>query len=179
MIKIISVSFAAIWLIGNTAWAQVSDADTDWNEEEAVASFNACFDSAYETESLQLCGYWEECMIYSRGGTTTMGMMECFRAEENLWDIKLNKEYKILMAAAKSKDKNMPDAFKWDGSSRAASLLKAQRAWIAYRDAECEDAYWSAHPGSIKQIHGSSCKQHLVKERTIKLRVENEDRERR
>ena len=179
MIKILSSAFAAICLMSHLAWSQTSEEEITWGDEDAVAAFESCYAAAFETKGLNQCGYSKGCMDYSIGGTSTMGMRNCFNREAELWDIKLNKEYKILMAAARRHDENMPDAFRWDGFSRAASLLKAQRAWLDYRDAECEDVYWSAHPGSIKQVRTSRCKQNLVKERTIKIRVENEYENRR
>jgi len=55
----------------------------------------------------------------------TYGMLKCGDAEITFQDARLNKAYKADMADLA----NAPDA--------KAALLKAQRAWIAFRDADC------------------------------------------
>lgn len=55
----------------------------------------------------------------------TPGILRCGDAEIKFQDARLNKAYKADMADLK------------DSPAAKAALLKAQRAWIAFRDADC------------------------------------------
>ncbi|MEZ5712235.1 MAG: lysozyme inhibitor LprI family protein [Sphingobium sp.] len=50
------------------------------------------------------------------------------------------------------------------------TLLKAQRAWLSYRDAHCTSAGYYARGGSLEPLLVSSCKAELTRERTAQLR---------
>jgi uncharacterized protein YecT (DUF1311 family) len=66
-------------------------------------------------------------------GRSNLGMADCFRLEQTIWDDLLNENYKRLAA---------------DSDARAAASLRTmQRAWIADRDATC--GFYDA------RIHGS------------------------
>ena len=49
------------------------------------------------------------------------------------------------------------------------TLLKAQRAWLGYRDAHCASAGYYARGGSLESLLVSSCKAQLTRERTAQL----------
>jgi uncharacterized protein YecT (DUF1311 family) len=66
-------------------------------------------------------------------GQSNLGMADCFRLEQAIWDDLLNENYKRLAADSDGK--------------QAASLRAMQRAWIADRDATC--GFYDA------RIHGS------------------------
>lgn len=66
------------------------------------------------------------CMDTSEG-STTLGMIQCTDTATKAWDVELNKAYKALMAQLE------PD--------NATALKEAQRAWIAYRDADIKAIY--------------------------------------
>lgn len=51
-------------------------------------------------------------------------------------DAKLNSVWKQVLADIKASDLEPP----WDAKTWTKKLRKAQRAWIAYRDADCEGA---------------------------------------
>ena len=55
---------------------------------------------------------------------STMGMRHATLKARELWDEEMNRDYKRLMNALKG--------------GRRAALLKAQTAWLAFRDAELE-----------------------------------------
>ncbi|MCY1648891.1 lysozyme inhibitor LprI family protein [Caulobacter sp. SL161] len=57
--------------------------------------------------------------------SNTYGILRCGEAELAVQDARLNKAYKADMADLA------------DSPEAKASLLKAQRAWIAFRDADC------------------------------------------
>lgn len=104
----------------------------------------------------------EACMAREDGGETTLGSVACFSAETEIWDGKLNDEYKATRAFFGAMD----DA---DGGLRVKALLKAQRAWIAFRDAECAMEYAAWGSGSIRSLAGADCLMSLTAERTVRL----------
>jgi uncharacterized protein YecT (DUF1311 family) len=64
--------------------------------------------------------------------------MNCWSREQVAWDQLLNERYAELLAEAKEQDA-APGGY-LDRESHS-SLVKAQRAWIAFRDAEL-DRFW-------------------------------------
>ena len=88
------------------------------------------------------------------GGQSTLGMIDCADGELKVQDARLNAAYRKAMAALNPRQK--------------AKLLAAQRAWVAFRDAECasfEDQDW----GTISRINAADCVLTLTIKRTIDL----------
>ncbi len=50
------------------------------------------------------------------------------------------------------------------------TLLEAQRAWLAYRDAHCRSEGYEARGGSLEPLLVSTCKTALTQQRTEQLR---------
>lgn len=76
-------------------------------------------------------------------GQSTAGMIDCIAAELKAQDVRLNRAYQ-----AAQKRLELP--------RQKAALTKAQRAWIAFRDADCAslfDADW----GSASRLEANSC----------------------
>lgn len=91
---------------------------------------------------------------------STIGMKEAMNELNNNYDILLNKYYNVLMKSLKSEDKQV--------------LKTAQKAWLAYRDAEnlliwkmLEDQYSGG--GTIQGLFGLSNYYTLIKTRTEDL----------
>jgi len=78
----------------------------------------------------------------------------------------LNAAWKDARKAAKATDAGLPGDLK--GADKA--LLAAQRAWIGYRDAECELEGFEARGGSMEPLLVSGCKAQLTRTRTKELR---------
>ncbi|ATC30895.1 lysozyme inhibitor LprI family protein [Caulobacter vibrioides] len=74
----------------------------------------------------------------------TPGILRCGEAELKFQDARLNKAYRADMA-------DLADA-----PEAKAALLKAQRAWIAFRDADC-DTVQALSGGTIRPIYVQSC----------------------
>lgn len=111
----------------------------------------------------------ERCMAQPDGGTT-FGMAGCMRGEADAWDVLLNRDWPRLMARARGTD----EAYAGLGAdlpSAAKTLRDAQRAWLAWRDAEClaRAAEWG--DGSHRHIAWADCWLQLTAERTIRLRA--------
>ena len=87
-------------------------------------------------------------------GQSTMGMIDCTNGELQVQDARLNAAYRKTMASLNARQK--------------AKLQVAQRAWVAFRDAECasyEDEDW----GTISRINASACVLHMTVQRTMDL----------
>ncbi|MCL3882776.1 lysozyme inhibitor LprI family protein [Marivita sp. GX14005] len=100
------------------------------------------------------------------GGSTTIGMMECIQAETAHWDAILNEQY------GRTQDFNaMQDA---QGASpvmdRTDALRDAQRAWIAFRDADCAARYALWQDGTMRSIVAANCHLTMTAQRALELR---------
>lgn len=116
----------------------------------------------------------EACRAGEDGGETTMGIVTCALAELRAWDVLLNEEYKATRDWAVALDAETVGTFP-EFANLADSLLEAQRAWIAYRDAECGLAYALWGSGSMRNIASSNCQMSMTAERTIQLRGMREE----
>ena len=115
----------------------------------------------------------ESCMAGEDGGETTLGMSMCMADEVELWDGILNAEYRETMDFAKAMDAGEAEYFP-EYAKRAEALRDAQRAWIAFRDAECALAYAEWGSGSMRHIAGSECVMRMTAERALELRAMRE-----
>lgn len=93
------------------------------------------------------------------GADNSYGITQCIQAESTQWDVLLNVEYKATRAAFRAQDASFADA-----------LLQAQRAWIAYRDAECGMRYTIYHDGTLRGIVHANCVMVMTAQRTVELR---------
>ncbi|MCD7060738.1 lysozyme inhibitor LprI family protein [Pelagibacterium xiamenense] len=88
-------------------------------------------------------------------GSTTIGIVECAARETSWWDKRLNDTYAAVLETL--------------DADRTQSLRDAQRAWIAFRDAECAFAYDYWRDGTIRSVFGASCMLDLTARRAIDL----------
>ena len=142
----------------------------DHEVETYGAILTACYAAGEGLDAKAACEgrMAEACMTREEGGQTTVGMSLCTYAEGLVWDRFLNEEYRQTMAWAKAADEDERHHFP-EFAKREESLLAAQRAWIAFRDAECGLAYAVWGSGSMRQIAGSSCMTAMTAERTLEL----------
>lgn len=82
-------------------------------------------------------------------------------------DKALNAQWKLTRAAMVETDANLDAAQK--GAEKA--LMKAQRAWIDYRDGQCEAEGFSVRGGSMEPMMVASCKARLTDLRTKELKA--------
>lgn len=104
-------------------------------------------------------GYAAKACEAQPGGQTTLGMSQCLQAEAGAWDKLLNIHYGKLRTQ-----------YRQQGGDLAGQLLKAQRAWIAFRDAQCALEYSSWGNGSMRTIAAADCLMRMTATRTIELR---------
>jgi uncharacterized protein YecT (DUF1311 family) len=112
----------------------------------ALAVDAAAVEARY-TPALQAC-------LDSPDGASTAGMVQCIGAELTIQDAALNAAWRALVADM------TPD--------QKAALQKAQRAWIAFRDADCAARY-SPDWGSMSTLDANFCVLRRTVERTVEL----------
>jgi uncharacterized protein YecT (DUF1311 family) len=86
---------------------------------------------------------------------TTMELADCWNAELKKADAELNRVYQAALK------KHRPE--------NTVKLRKAQRAWIAFRDAQCEAEGSIYQGGTIQPIIEAHCRVKLTQERTKDL----------
>ncbi|MCV6593288.1 MAG: lysozyme inhibitor LprI family protein [Silicimonas sp.] len=132
----------------------------------------ACFGAATSTVEGEACisRMFEACAQGEPGGQSTVGTIDCARAEAEIWDKHLNIEYKATRAQMRQDDKAELRTFP-EFARRAEALLAAQRAWIAFRDAECDLVSAQFGAGSLSRVSASLCVMQMTAERTFELRA--------
>jgi len=77
-----------------------------------------------------------------------------------------------LMACAKAKWERADTALniQWKSMEHSPELVKAQRAWLTFRDAECELENPASPQGREYPIHKLLCWAKMTDERVIRLR---------
>jgi len=83
-------------------------------------------------------------------------------------DSALNVQYQATRKVMKARDAG---AVTEDQKGAEAALIKAQRAWVAYRDAECDLQGYQARGGTMEPMLVSSCAAKLTRERTGELKA--------
>ena len=103
------------------------------------------------------------CQSATPDGFTTVGTVDCIGAETDAWDRILNDEYGALRGELDSQDAS------YGGQDRSDALRDAQRAWIAYRDAECGLQWAFYQGGTIRSIVAASCHLDFTASRALEL----------
>jgi uncharacterized protein YecT (DUF1311 family) len=97
---------------------------------------------------------------------TQTDMTQCEQLRQGDADDALNAQYKKTRAAAVETDRNL-DA---DQKGAEKALVKAQRAWVDFRDAECEVAGFAMRGGSGEPMLVAGCTADLTDKRTAELK---------
>lgn len=99
---------------------------------------------------------------------STVEMNACAGAEFEKADAELNRVYKEAIASI---PEMATDEQPFDKASWEEALRASQRAWIAFRDAECEghvEKFWGGGTGGTVDIIG--CKTEKTEQRTKELK---------
>lgn len=101
---------------------------------------------------------------------TQLDMNVCAARDYEAADTELNAVYRKAMDAVREMDEQVKDL--GDHYVGAVEALKrAQRAWIGYRDGQCELAGFEARGGSMEPMLISSCLADLTTKRTVELKT--------
>lgn len=85
-------------------------------------------------------------------------------------DAALNAQWKQSAAEAKRLDDARLDRAYDNQPGYFDTLLKAQRAWLGYRDAHCLSEAFAARGGTMQPLLEAACRAELTKQRTQQLR---------
>lgn len=88
-------------------------------------------------------------------------MTMCQKAVADQADAEMNRAWTPLYAKMKLRDRDEPDY--------AAALLAAQRAWLAFRDAECRIESYEWRGGSMQPFTANQCRAAVTRTRTRQL----------
>ena len=98
----------------------------------------------------------------------TQELNACFGARWRRADAAMNVAYRAAMARMKAQDAHPePDAA--TGPTYVAALLASQRAWLAYRDAECLNESYRYRGGTMAGMEELGCRATLTQTRTKQL----------
>lgn len=101
---------------------------------------------------------------------TQLDMNICAHRDYEAADVELNAVYKKAMATAEGMDAEFKDLGEHLVGAVDA-LKRAQRAWIGYRDGQCELAGFAARGGSMEPMLISGCLADLTRKRTAELKT--------
>lgn len=96
---------------------------------------------------------------------TQPDLNDCASREYEAADAELNAVYRQAMTAAQNVDKELEGA----DIGAVEALKTAQRAWIGYRDGQCEFAGFQARGGQAEPMLVSGCLAQLTQKRTAEL----------
>ncbi|MCU0801488.1 MAG: lysozyme inhibitor LprI family protein [Rhodobacteraceae bacterium] len=97
---------------------------------------------------------------------TQIDMNQCAYQEFEAADAALNRVYAEAIAFLQASDREYPPA----GESEEARLRRAQRAWVAYRDANCDQAGFQMRGGSAEPLLVNGCLRFMTEARIAELR---------
>lgn len=97
---------------------------------------------------------------------TQRDMNACADIEYDKADKDLNAAYRQLRTKVSDWDKSADEASK----GAVDALVAAQRAWVAFRDANCEVAGFQARGGTMESMLVSSCLADMSTKRAAELR---------
>ncbi len=134
-------------------------------KEKDADMLQACIQEHWPGDALTECtGVIADPCQAKPGGETTLGMNNCLTQEAEAWDVILNRLWPKLMERARAADQ----ANQITGPDSAAETLRAaQRAWIAFRDAECRHSYATYGQGSFRTVAHAACILDLTARRVI------------
>lgn len=98
---------------------------------------------------------------------TQMEMTQCAGEDYDKADKELNTEYQKLRKLLAERDKAADE----NGKGAVDALVAAQRAWVAYRDANCDLTGFQARGGSMEPQIVASCLAQMSRDRTRDLKT--------
>lgn len=95
---------------------------------------------------------------------STADVVQCIAIELDKTEAKLNQAYQRLV-----KQLTQPDTAQDNYTEYRNKLLKAQRAWIKFREADCDTQYTMHKSGTIRNAIYLSCKQQRAEQKIKEL----------
>ena len=169
---------ALLGLATARAGAQAADETLDGQASRFVSAVTECYAAARDADAAEGCmGRATEACIAAIGADgATPALAFCGQVEAEAWDGPLNEAYQALVVQAKEADAHYRTIDGLEGFAvEEESLRAAQRAWLAFRQAECDYAYARQGSGSLRGIVHPGCLASFTARRTIELRRYGEE----
>ncbi|WP_179378439.1 lysozyme inhibitor LprI family protein [Jannaschia marina] len=102
---------------------------------------------------------------------SNVGYARCNTAEWEVWDAELNRSYRALIDLTRAEDAELKDL----GSAlppTEPTLRAAQRAWVAWRDAQCAYTRSTFGGGTGGGPAEAECRMRLTAEQALRLDAE-------
>ncbi len=96
---------------------------------------------------------------------TTPDINECVAIEKDKVEVKLNETYQRVLAFLDNSD----PLIKEDAAKAKMKLKEAQRAWITFREADCDAVYAYNASGTIRTVMWIGCMQTHAEQRIAEL----------
>lgn len=165
---------AACLLLAPAAHAQSGwEAQEKWQTTVAQL-LNSCLEgkSGIEAQSACIGHAASTCQEAWDVGSSNQGLAACLSFEANAWDARLNAVWGEVTTLAKRDDAlDGQDGFEVD---RAGALLKAQRAWIEFRDGECAFARVQFGGGTMGIPSAAACMLDMTADRVLQLEAKRD-----
>lgn len=126
-----------------------------------------CLVLAFLLTSVPALGVAQDAAPDCKDPQTQTDMTQCAGLAAQKADAALNAQYKKTKASQTAFDADSADDMK--GAVKA--LVAAQRAWIAFRDAQCVLEGFQAHGGTMEPMLVEMCTERLTLERTKELKA--------
>ncbi|MEM1086555.1 MAG: lysozyme inhibitor LprI family protein [Pseudomonadota bacterium] len=163
--RILMLGFIALF-VTLTGQAQEADIQPDWELQAFVATKMCLEGEGPEADRGPECRgiIYEAC---PENAGSTQEMVECSDAGYRFWDGQLNANYRALVAAYQQEDE-FEEA---DSPYKLVPLLRdAQRAWVAYRDANCKGFERNRfRGGTMGRLSAASCLSSMTADRAQEL----------
>jgi uncharacterized protein YecT (DUF1311 family) len=101
---------------------------------------------------------------------TQADMNQCSGIQAQAADAELNRVWALARAEMQRRDRETSAAERDGRPGYYAALLESQRAWLRYRDAQCQVEGYGARGGSMEPLLRNSCMRALTEARTAALR---------
>lgn len=85
---------------------------------------------------------------------STVEISDCLQRLTGQWDKRLNAAYQTVMKAS-------------ENAARKSALLQAERAWLAFRTANC--GWYDASEGTIREVYAADCMLDMTRARAVEL----------
>ncbi|MFD1950516.1 lysozyme inhibitor LprI family protein [Sphingomonas arantia] len=98
-------------------------------------------------------------------------MTMCQQAVAAQADADMDRTWKQVYATMQQADRDRADEAKPTEPGFAAALLASQRAWLAFRDAECRIESYEWRGGTMQPFTAGQCLAAVTRQRTAQLRA--------
>ncbi|MFQ1700526.1 lysozyme inhibitor LprI family protein [Loktanella agnita] len=151
-------------IVGSAAVAEES-----WPYAPLAESCFSRTTAGFDTESC-IGDAARACKLVEENDVTIAGMTICLSQEAAIWDRLLNNEYELAQEFAREQDQQDLEVSP-EFAVRSEQLLLAQRAWITFRDKNCDmlSGVWGR--GTLGRTEGIRCFLEMTAQRALALRA--------